>query len=170
MKNIRDLDKLCRLLELINSRVKDYQDFMLDASTSSAESSNEQEIFNNLNLLDYDNITNECLNVNLNLTTSLNDNFNFSIKQTHAISNSNLSSTISNLVRYNLVKFIYPVLLVFGLLGNFISFLAMLKKYKTETKYNKYMNNKNKPHTFSFCLALLCMADFFLLIVGCLSE
>ena len=70
--------------------------------------------------------------------------------------------------RHQLVKYVYPILLAFGVLGNFLSFLAMLTKYKKEVRLSRNLNIK--PSTFSVCLALLCFADFVILIVGCLSE
>lgn len=72
-------------------------------------------------------------------------------------------SFILNLIAYNLVKYVYPIILLFGIVGNFVSFLAMLNKYK-QSKFHK-----SSYFTFSFCLMILCLADFGMLVVGCLS-
>ncbi len=69
-----------------------------------------------------------------------------------------------NLVRYNLIKYVYPFLIIFGFFGNSISIYVMAKKYKSAKK------TKNKHHNFSFCLAMLCGADLAILIFGCLRE
>jgi hypothetical protein len=45
-------------------------------------------------------------------------------------------------IKYKLVKYVYPVLILFGLFGNFVSFLAMFKKFMTEKKSNVSRNNK----------------------------
>ena len=66
-----------------------------------------------------------------------------------------------NQMRHNFIKYLWPILIVFGLFGNLISIIVMLKKYTSKTKYNKQ---------FSFCLANLCFADLAIIFFGCIRE
>jgi hypothetical protein len=66
----------------------------------------------------------------------------------------------SPLMIRTLVKYIYPVLLVFGLFGNFISLLAMTRIYSRRKNYLK----------FSLSLATLALTDLIVLLIGCLRE
>lgn len=68
-----------------------------------------------------------------------------------------------NYLRYNLIKYLYPVLLVFGILGNILSAIVMIKIFKSR---KKNANNRN----FSFCLAILCLSDCAILLFGCFRE
>ena len=70
-----------------------------------------------------------------------------------------------SLFRLALAKYVYPFLLLFGIVGNLASFLAMLNKCKSEKS-----SPRKHLHTFSLCLAILCFADLVILIVGGLSE
>jgi hypothetical protein len=87
----------------------------------------------------------------------------------------------SNMIRLILIQYFYPIILVVGILGNLVAFLAMLRKNNIECKYQnnnllfsskkrRSFNCKQPIHTFSFCLAILCLADFFILVFGCLHE
>ena len=72
-----------------------------------------------------------------------------------------LELSFVRLVRHNLITYVYPFLLVFGLIGNAISFVAMLKRFRAD---------KKSPNTLSFCLAILCLADFGVLLLACFNE
>ena len=88
----------------------------------------------------------------------------------HAITDlsTSLPTLSNNQVEYNLVKFVYPILLIFGLLGNLLSCIAMIKRY--------YKNEKNpisgiaSKHIFPFTLAILCLANGGILFIACLSQ
>ena len=67
------------------------------------------------------------------------------------------------LVKYNLVKFLYPLLFLFGIFGNSLCLFVMTKKYRLKSKNR---NNNN----FAFYLAMLCFADLAIIIFGCLRE
>jgi uncharacterized membrane protein len=54
--------------------------------------------------------------------------------------------------------------------------MAMLNRYynsrlhpKTVTTTSTSTTSSSTYYTFSFCLAILCLADFFMLVIGCLS-
>ena len=64
-------------------------------------------------------------------------------------------------IRYVLITYVYPVLIIFGILGNSFSFLALSKIGRTKIKSNR---------NFTFCLATLCLTDMCLLVFGCLRE
>lgn len=66
----------------------------------------------------------------------------------------------SDLLIVNLIKHFYPIILVFGILGNFVTFLTMLRIYNRRKNFQK----------FCFSLAALALADLFVLLVGCLRE
>ena len=66
--------------------------------------------------------------------------------------------------KYNLIKFVYPILILLGIFGNSLSIYVMINKYRSAKKTN------NKRHNFSFCLAMLCFADLAILVFGCLRE
>ena len=51
-------------------------------------------------------------------------------------------------IKYKLVKYVYPILILFGLFGNFVSFLAMFRKFMTEKKSNVSYNNKGSSKLF----------------------
>ena len=57
--------------------------------------------------------------------------------------------------------YIYFFKLSFGLIGNVLPIIMVLITYKTKRKENRM---------FSFCLCLVCIADFCVLIFGCLRE
>jgi hypothetical protein len=73
------------------------------------------------------------------------------------------SAVTFNFLRYNLIKYLYPMLLVFGLFGNTLSFLVMIKVFRSK---KKGLDNRN----FSFCLAMLCLSDCLILFFGCFRE
>ena len=66
----------------------------------------------------------------------------------------------SNLIKLNIVKYIYPIILIFGLLGNVISLAVMIRIYR----------RKKHSYKFSFNLAALSIADLAVLIFGCFRE
>ncbi len=64
----------------------------------------------------------------------------------------------NNLKNY-LIKYFYPVIIVFGILANVISFLLMVKVHR-----------KRVYKIFPICLAILCLSDCAILIFDCLRE
>ncbi len=40
--------------------------------------------------------------------------------------------------RYTFIKYTYPIILVFGIIGNFFSFLVMTRIFKRSKKFHKY--------------------------------
>ena len=71
------------------------------------------------------------------------------------------SENKNNQVNIFILKYIYPAILVFGLLGNLISLIIMIKIYK---------NKKKTRFRFSLNLAALSLADLAVLIFGCFRE
>lgn len=70
------------------------------------------------------------------------------------------SSSARSALNQSLIKYIYPVLLVLGVLGNLISFLALLRIY-----------SRRKGHLkFSLSLAALALTDLVVMLIGCLRE
>ncbi len=67
----------------------------------------------------------------------------------------------SNAFRLKLITYTYPFLILFGLLGNVLPLIMVLKTYNTKRKENRM---------FSFCLFIICAADLCVLIFGCLRE
>lgn len=64
--------------------------------------------------------------------------------------------------RYHLIKYAYPLILFFGLVGNLITFMVMCRIFKRK---------KTKTfQKFSFSLATLAMADLIVLLFGCFIE
>ena len=63
-------------------------------------------------------------------------------------------------IKQNLIKFIYPILLLFGICGNLISFFVMIRIYKRGKNFQK----------FSLSLAALSIADLGILLFGCALE
>jgi hypothetical protein len=70
------------------------------------------------------------------------------------------TATTSAYLTRALVTYVYPALLVFGLFGNLVSFLAMARIYSRRKNYLK----------FSLSLATLALADLLVLLIGCLRE
>jgi hypothetical protein len=66
----------------------------------------------------------------------------------------------SDQIKVNIVKIAYPIILVFGILGNLISLIIMIKIYR----------RKNSLNRFSINLAALSLADLAVLIFGCFRE
>ena len=62
-----------------------------------------------------------------------------------------------------LVQYFYPVMILFGIVGNSLCLLLLVRNYRSKAK--KHSNNN-----FSFCLAILCCADLAVIIFGCLRE
>jgi hypothetical protein len=58
------------------------------------------------------------------------------------------------------VRYFYPLILIFGLVGNFISFCAMVRIYRRRKNYLK----------FSLSLACLALTDLIVLLIGCMRE
>lgn len=114
----------------------------------------------------------------LNISESIsNQSFNSSIKSTETLFSTYLEVYFKlicqqlrqdkknlfgspNQVNLNALKIAYPVLLVFGILGNLVSFVVMLKMHKRKKKSNR----------FSINLAALALADLAVLIFGCFRE
>ena len=67
-------------------------------------------------------------------------------------------STQSNRIKLDLIKYVYPFLIVFGLLGNLLSFKVMLKRFRCE---------KEKS---SLSLAILSLADLAIILLGPTRE
>jgi hypothetical protein len=123
------------------------------------------------------------LTKSISLSATLNYSLNYNMHNNS--SSSSISSVYStfpnlnvllNLVAYNLVKYVYPIILAFGIVGNFVSFMAMLNRYYNSRRHPKTVattststTSSSTYYTFSFCLAILCLADFFMLVIGCLS-
>ena len=59
-----------------------------------------------------------------------------------------------------LIKYIYPIILIFGILGNIISLMVMIRIYKRKKNF----------HKFSLNLAALSLADLAVLLFGCFRE
>jgi hypothetical protein len=66
----------------------------------------------------------------------------------------------SDFIKYNLLKFIYPILLLFGIIGNLISFLVMVRIYYRGKNFKQ----------FALSLAALSIADLGILVFACLME
>jgi hypothetical protein len=66
----------------------------------------------------------------------------------------------SNLFKSLIIKYIYPLILVLGLIGNIISLLTMIQIYR----------RKQVHKTLTVSLAALSLADLFVLIFGCARE
>ena len=64
-------------------------------------------------------------------------------------------------IRPILIKWIYPILLLFGIVGNGLPLVLMVKIYKSKKKENR---------NFSLCLAVLCIADLSVLLFAGLLE
>ena len=64
-------------------------------------------------------------------------------------------------VKINTIKIAYPIILVFGLLGNILSFIIMLKIYKRK---------KRGENRFLINLTALTLADLAVLTFGCFRE
>lgn len=64
------------------------------------------------------------------------------------------------LTSYILVKYCYPLLLLFGLSGNALTFLVMCRVHCRKRNFQK----------FSLSLGTLALADLAILIFGCLVE
>ncbi len=65
-------------------------------------------------------------------------------------------------MKLNLIKFIYPILFLFGIFGNSISLIVMIKKYKSK--------NAKSNNDFFICLGALCFSDLVIIIFGCFRE
>lgn len=71
-----------------------------------------------------------------------------------------IDETYSKLVKLNLIKYAYPCLFLFGIMGNILSLIVMIR-----------VCFKNKHFKiFAFSLAILAVADLTVLIFGCLRE
>ena len=65
-----------------------------------------------------------------------------------------------NSFKHSLIKYIYPVILIFGILGNIVSLMVMIRIYKRKKNF----------HKFSLNLAALSLADLAVLLFGCFRE
>jgi len=74
-------------------------------------------------------------------------------KQTH-------HADYDDYIKINLIKFFYPILLIFGIIGNLISFFVMIRIYKRGKNF----------HNFALSLAALSMADLGILLFGTSIE
>lgn len=63
-------------------------------------------------------------------------------------------------MKLNLIKYFYPILLIFGIIGNLISFCVMVRIYKRGKNFQK----------FALSLAALSIADLGILLFGCSIE
>jgi hypothetical protein len=203
MKDPDEIVKFCQFLDTMIMRLKsnvsmyNFNNTVLESINSTTTNNNNNSL--NLNLHDYEILAAECYNfkhVNIDMRTMMMSSismtsaspmtsFNYSTMAgaVLAIKKSTYNVTMSNEIRLGLIKYFYPIILLVGLFGNLVSFVAMLRKNSVECKYivttytDSSSNSRNKnhyckqpPHTFSFCLAMLCMADFFILVFGCLHE
>ena len=66
-----------------------------------------------------------------------------------------------NLIKYNLIKYLYPFMFVLGLFGNLFSISVLLKINRSKSKANR---------NFSSCLIMLAFSDIILILFGCLRE
>ena len=73
---------------------------------------------------------------------------------------SNIQIDQSRLIKHYIIMLVYPVILVFGILGNILSFIVMLRVYK----------RKKSSYRFALNLAALSLADLVVLIFGCFRE
>lgn len=70
------------------------------------------------------------------------------------------NATVSFLTSHMLTKYCYPLLLLFGVTGNLLTFLVMCRVHKRKRSFQK----------FSLSLGTLALADLAILIFGCLIE
>ena len=166
MADVEDIEKFCDFLKNSNQGLKDltqkFYDLQVNSNTTTTtnggnnESATYGDSFLPLNLsMEYDFASKQ-----------LNASYQKQILESCLKMNEFATAhSQRNLVRYNLVKHVYPFLLLFGIIGNLVSCLAMVKKYKGEMK-----SQRKTVHTFSFCLAILCFADLTILVLGGLSE
>ena len=63
-------------------------------------------------------------------------------------------------INYSIIKYIYPIILTVGIIGNILSIILMIKTYK----------RKKYSCKFSFNLIALSIADLSVLIFGCFRE
>jgi hypothetical protein len=71
-----------------------------------------------------------------------------------------LCQNSENEIKKNLIKYVYPIIIVFGLLGNILSFMVMHRIHRKKKNFQK----------FSLNLATLSLADLGVLLFGCLRE
>ena len=145
-----EIEKFCTFLQRTNQAIKQSASKFYalaspnlwpeDASNLTAEFDSEFKLFN---ATPDKNLFEACLKLN-ELTTE---------------------QTQRNQAKYVMTTYAYPFILIFGILGNIVSCLAMVKKYKSEKK-----SQRKNVHTFAFCLAILCFADLNILLLGCLTE
>ena len=73
---------------------------------------------------------------------------------------SNIQVDQSRLIKHYIIMYVYPIILVFGILGNILSFIVMLRVYR----------RKKSSYRFALNLAALSLADLIVLIFGCFRE
>ena len=160
MMDLINIEKFCSILDVLylmgnkttTEQQKDLPVFMEFEVISTIMS--KIETVPNYDMYDFPTEASDFLNHTINFTDILPICEKF-IQKIHNVSS-------FNMLRFNLIKYIYPILLIFGIFGNTLSFLVMLRIYRTKKK----RPNRN----FSFCLAMLCFADLAILLVGCLRE
>ena len=70
------------------------------------------------------------------------------------------NETQSDQIKLYILKYVYPIILVFGVLGNVVSLTVMIKIY----------TKKRGLYGFTLNLAALSLADLAVLIFGCFRE
>lgn len=75
--------------------------------------------------------------------------------------NNNMDSFPINKIKYNLIKFVYPFVVFFGVISNLLSIFLLLKIKSTKSKANR---------NFSSCLIMLASSDVILILFGSLRE
>ena len=98
--------------------------------------------------------------VGLNDTQFLISNLLENLKVVCEKPNDEINKFQSNFIKLNIVKYVYPIILVFGIVGNILSFIVMLRVYK----------RKKSSYRFALNLAALSLADLAVLIFGCFRE
>lgn len=108
------------------------------------------------------NLTDFVLIFNQNMTSFLgsDDNISSYVESICSAMPLKLVKTKSDLIKYNLIKFVYPVLLLFGIVGNLISLLVMVRIYYRGKNFKQ----------FALSLAALSIADLGILVFACLME
>jgi hypothetical protein len=105
------LEKMCHMLEHLNSKLLSYS---FQVKVNFGETDNELilglTMLNNMSI--GDNFLNNCFNANIFLNNS-------------NIRTSPIVMANQNKLSFVLVKYVYPILLLFGITGNFWSFLGL---------------------------------------------
>ena len=183
MKNPEEIEKFCQFLDLLAMRLK--SNTSSDTQTFLGQTSNLSQDFS-VSTHDYEILAKECYKLKMidDHTTKIMSLFLSSTTPTTFTSTTMAkitNVTMVSSIQLFLIHYLYPIILVIGIFGNLVSFVAMLRKSNIECQYQnnnllftkrkrRSFNCKQPIHTFSFCLAILCLADFFILVFGCLQE